>query len=307
MLLEREVRWILERGMVRKPAEIGADVFGLDGFPFAERYVGGESRDEVLDYAASLNEDGITALVDLLGEHVEDSETAEDAADEYRELQDRIVERELDAHLSVKPTHLGLDVADRDDPYAFCRDHVADLAGQADEHDRVLWLDMESTAYTDDTIRLYTDLQEEYGNLGVCLQSYLERSGDDIDDLVDAGGRIRLVKGAYPTDADYTGEELNDRYRELLETLLGSDVYVAVATHDPVLIDDALDLVDEYDRDQDTFEFQFLKGVRDDRKPELVEDGYTVTEYVPYGPDWFDYLWRRVQEDPQNLKKVLLS
>jgi proline dehydrogenase len=273
--------------------------------------VAGESMDDALRHTRGLDDDNVTALIDLLGEHVEDPATVARDQAEYETVQQRIAERDLDAHLSVKPSHLGLDVTDDDmDAYTYCRDNLYTLAEQAAEHDRCLWIDMESTDYTQDTLDLYTDLQNDFDNVGVCIQAYLERSADDIATLTDNDGTVRLVKGAYADDNDYDDwEQVGDVYGELLEDLFMSDTYFAVATHDEELIEYAQHLAhdDTYPQTADDFEFQFLMGVRDDRQRELAEQGYTVSQYVPYGPDWFDYFWRRVQEKPENITVLAKS
>lgn len=275
-------------------------------------FVAGEGMDDALDHSDKLNKDGVTALVDILGEHVEDPEKADNVTEEYRTLQNSIAENGLDAHISIKPSHIGLDVTEIDG-YNFCQDNLYELADNAAEHDQFLWIDMESSDYVDETLNLYTDLLNDgFENAGVCVQSYLKRSERDIADLTEEDdAKVRLVKGAYdePEEVAYQDwEKVGDSYRDLLEDLFESDTHTAVATHDKELIEYAKDLEEEHDKPRDEWEFQFLTGVREDLKRDLADEGYNVSDYVPYGSDWFDYSWRRVQENPgKNIPRMLKS
>lgn len=298
---ERVLQAVVDRDAVQRVARPVAE-----GLSMADRlqFVAGADQQDALRTARGLNDDGITALIDNLGEHVDEPAVAAAAVDEYTTLLHDVAAADLDAHLSVKPSHLGLDAA-VDDPYAFCRDNVRELATAADRHDRFLWIDMESSAYTDDTLDLYTELLDDFDNVGVCIQSYLRRSPDDIQDVVAEDGTIRLVKGAYDEPASVAYQDwdrVGDQYRALLEELFASDTSFAVATHDEELVRYAQELEQEYDRSREEYEFQFLMGVGNDLKYDLVDEGYTVADYVPYGDDWFDYFWRRVQERPQNIR-----
>lgn len=267
--------------------------------PFAKRFVAGETVDSAISYVDRLNDDGIVALVDLLGEHVEDRGVAWSAQEEYIELLERMDDEGLDGGLSIKPTHLGLEIDEE-----FCRRLIRDLVEAAAERDRFVWLDMESSNHTDETIDIYEDLRVDFDNVGICIQCYLKRSDEDIARLIEGGGIVRLVKGAYDESANtaYTEKDrVDESFRELLEMLFAQDTYFAVGTHDEDLVAYAKELEKEYGKDTDAFEFQFLKGVKDGLKHELVEEGYTVAEYVPYGPEWLAYYWRRVRERRENL------
>lgn len=267
--------------------------------PFARRFVAGETVESAVQHARELNEDGITAYIDLLGEHVGEEGVAEDARDEYLELLDRIDTEDLDAGLSIKPTHLGLEIDEE-----VCRDNIAQILDQAADYGRYVWIDMESSAHTAETIDLYLDLLEEHGNVGVCIQAHLKRSREDVERVIDGGGDVRLVKGAYsePPEVAYQDRDAVDRnFRELMELLFDSDAYFAVATHDEHLIERAKQRGEVSHRERDEYAFQFLMGVRDDLERELADEGYRVGEYVPYGPEWLSYYWRRVRERRENL------
>lgn len=267
--------------------------------PLANRFVAGESIDDAVAHVEDLNQDGVRGLVDLLGEHVEDPEAVEAAADEYMAVLERFDAEGVDADLSVKPTHLGLDIS-----YDYCRDTLDDLVSEAARRDRFVWIDMESSDYTEDTIDLYTDLVAEHDNVGVCIQSYLKRSEDDVKALVEEGGVIRLVKGAYDEDPSVAYRDktaVDENFRDLAEILFQEADDFAIATHDKDLVDHAQELEAAYDREGD-FRFQFLMGVRDDLQTDLTEDGYTVEEYVPYGDKWLEYYYRRVMERKENAR-----
>ncbi len=265
--------------------------------PFAKRFVAGTDRDAALDRTRELNRDGITALIDELGEHVEQPAVAAAARDAYVDLIERIDAEDLDAHLSVKPTHLGLGFSEH-----AARNHIADLVETGAEHGVFVWIDMESSEFTDATLRIHDDIQAEYDNLGVCIQAYLKRSLADVEALVDRGAHVRLVKGAYseePSIAYQDRDRVRDQFRAILRELAAGDDWFAVGTHDEVLIDEARELLDEHGRDDCMF--QFLMGVKEDVQREMAAEGVRVGQYVPYGPDWPAYYWRRVRERRENL------
>jgi proline dehydrogenase len=268
-------------------------------FPFAKRFVAGTTAADAIAHTRKLNDAGVTAMIDLLGEHVDRKPDAERALTRYVRLLDRIEEAEVDAQLSIKLTHLGLEIGQD-----YCRSNVHHLVEHAADHDTFVWIDMESSAHTDATIDLYKELRDVHENVGICIQSYLHRSSDDVAELLEHDAIIRLVKGAYdePTDIAYRNKDrVREAYRDLLDQLFGSDAYVAIATHDTALIEYAQRLDDEHDTDPAAFEFQFLMGVRDQLQRDLADQGYNVAEYVPYGPDWLPYYWRRIRERQENL------
>ncbi len=268
-------------------------------FPFAHRFVAGETVEQTLDHAQTVNNDGITPMINLLGEHVQQRPSAETTVRQYVTLLDRIDMASVDANLSIKPTQLGLEIGTD-----YCLSNIHHLVEHAADHDTFVWIDMESSTHTDATIDLYEELREVHDNVGICIQGYLKRSNDDILRLLEQDGIIRLVKGAYdePGEIVYRGKEsVREQYRNLLEQLFADDTYFAVATHDKQLINYAQHLEDEYGKDRGRFEFQFLMGVRNDLQRELADQGYTVSQYVPYGPEWLPYYWRRVRERRENL------
>ncbi|WP_049927266.1 proline dehydrogenase family protein [Halopiger goleimassiliensis] len=273
--------------------------------PLARRFVAGESPAVALEHVRTINEREVSAIVNLLGEHYDDRASARADAEEYRELVRDIGTSPLDACISVKPTQLGLDVGE-----AVFRDHLESVVAAAAEHDVFVWIDMEDHTTTDATLEAYVDLAEEYGTepssdaeagVGVCLQANLRRTREDAERLADVPGKVRFVKGAYdePADVAYTDPERIDRELETLLTYAFEefDGGIAVGSHDPAMIDHAIDCHEEYGTD---FEIQMLMGVRESRQYDLATD-YEVAQYVPYGDRWLSYFYRRLSERKENL------
>jgi proline dehydrogenase len=158
---------------------------------------------------------------------------------------------------------------------------------------------MESVKFTEDTISIYLELSRQYAMIGVAIQAYLRRSASDLLHILESGGNVRLVKGAYHEaveNAFTTGEEVNGNYAKLMKMLFENNIYFAIATHDSNLIEEAIRL----SRDA-KFEFQMLMGIRDDLKSKLVARNFAVSEYIPYGSQWLPYSVRRIRERKRNI------
>ncbi|MDY6789254.1 MAG: proline dehydrogenase family protein [Candidatus Nanohaloarchaea archaeon] len=266
--------------------------------PVAERFVSGESMESAIGRAKHLDKKGIKALINLLGEHVEDENKVESTVLEYDDILTLLSKNDINACISVKPTQLGLEI-----DYDYCMDNLKYLARRAESLGKFMWIDMESSEHTQETVEMYRELIEDYDSVGICIQCYLKRSEQDIENLL-GDSVIRLVKGAYDesTDIAYRDRKKeSENFKKLAEMLFESDDYFAIGTHDKELVDHCQQLMDEHNRPKDSFEFQFLKGVREDLKFEMAEKGFNVSEYVPYGPEWFSYYWRRVMERKENL------
>ena len=266
--------------------------------PIADRFVAGESADDVVSHVRALDEAGTGAIVNHLGEHYDDPADARADTEEYLRLLERLPATDPPATISVKPSQLGLGVDE-----ATFRDNLDRIVEAAAEVGVFVWLDMEDHTTTDATLRAYEAIAEAHRDgVGVCLQANLRRTPDDVARLADTSGRIRLVKGAYDEPAELAhrdGAAVDAAYRDLLRRLFAeTTVGIAVATHDDGMIDCALELGAEYDRD---CEFQMLMGVRERRQRELAATG-TVYQYVPYGSAWVSYFYRRVRERRENLR-----
>ncbi|GAB3028746.1 proline dehydrogenase family protein [Natronobiforma cellulositropha] len=265
--------------------------------PIANRFVAGETPAEALAHAARLEERGVSAIVNLLGEHYDDPATVAADVAEYERLIEDIADAGLDATVSVKPSQLGLDLG-----ATVFDEHLERLVEYGVERGVFVWVDMEDHTTTDATLAAFERLAREHdGGVGVCLQANLKRTREDLERLADVPGKVRLVKGAYdePAAVAFTEQATVNRvYRELLayalETYEGG---VAVASHDPALIEYAAELAAEHDAD---LEFQLLMGVREDAQYDLSSE-YPVYQYVPYGSRWKSYFYRRVRERRENL------
>ncbi|MDB4916977.1 MAG: proline dehydrogenase [Gemmatimonadetes bacterium] len=268
---------------------------------FASRFVAGETVDEALAAARELNAKGITASLDLLGESVYTEKEARSARDEYISLLDRIHDAKLDANVSVKLTAMGLDIDQE-----LCVAIMQDILARARQYETFVRLDMESSAYTDKTLKMFEDrLYPQYrANVGVVLQSCLYRTFADVEHMNTLKARVRICKGAYkepPSVAYPEKKDVDANYVKCLHELMLKGHYPGIATHDPAIIGEAKRWAKEQNIAVDRFEFQMLYGVRRDLQEQLVKEGYRVRSYVPFGTQWYPYLMRRLAERPANV------
>jgi proline dehydrogenase len=272
------------------------------------RFVAGETLDEALDGLDRLRASGLRTTVDVLGEAVTSVEAAHAAADEYLATLDALAARGLDRNVSVKLSQMGLGL----DP-ALCRENVARILRRAAELDAFVRIDMEDHATTDATLALWRELRPlnaGRGGSGVVIQAALRRSAADIEALIAEQARIRLCKGAYVEPAAVAFPDKSDvdaAYATLMERLLLDGTFPGIATHDERLIGRAVAFVREHDIAPDRFEFQMLYGVRRDLQERLVQAGFGVRVYVPFGTQWYPYFMRRLAERPANVAFVLRS
>ncbi|MDG5817315.1 proline dehydrogenase family protein [Natronococcus sp. A-GB7] len=270
--------------------------------PIASKFVAGETSAEVLEHTRTLNEREVAGILNLLGEHYDDPSDAAADTNAYVELIDDIAASDLDACISVKPSQIGLGV----DEKTFER-NLIEIVDYGANRGVFVWVDMEDHTTTDATLDAYEALVRRHGGgAGLCLQANLKRTREDLERLADAPGKIRLVKGAYdePDEIAYTDKDrVDDVYRDLLEYMFESfDDGIAIGSHDPDVIAHAREL----HRTHGTpYEIQMLTGVRTDTQYELAARGVDVYQYVPYGPNWFSYFYRRVRERKENLAFAL--
>jgi proline dehydrogenase len=269
--------------------------------PVANNFVAGEDADAALSYVSETNERGVRCILNLLGEHYDDRADADADAREYRYLVDQIDDRGLDCPVSVKPSQIGLDLGE--DVF---RENLDRIVDRATDRDVFVWIDMEDHETTDTTLDAFEEnARRTDGNVGVCVQANLERTRGDLERLADLPGKVRLVKGAYdePGDIAYRRKSVVDeKYREHLEFMFRTfDDGVAVGSHDLRMIDLAADLYREH---RTPFEVQMLMGVREDVQDRLA-GRVPVYQYVPYGPKWMSYFYRRVRERKENLTFAL--
>ena len=266
--------------------------------PIARRFVAGESASTALDHVADLNRNGVGGILNLLGEHYETREAAEEDVEQYLDLLSRLERTELTASVSIKPSQIGLDAGE--DVFV---DNLGRILAAADDSDVFVWIDMEDYTTTDVTLDAYSQFASQYGgDVGLCVQANLKRTSDDLERLAELPGKIRLVKGAYdePESVAYQDKQrVNEVYRENLEYMFQTfDSGIAVGSHDPAMIEYAKELQEQYKTD---FEVQMLMGVRTDAQYELAKEGYEVNQYLPYGDKWASYFYRRVRERKENL------
>ena len=270
-----------------------------------ERFVAGETLEQALRVARDLNAAGIGAILDHLGENVSTEQQADDALQAYLHSLTAIGPgRGLDAHISVKMTQLGLDLS-----FEGALGRLRRLCSAAAITGTRVAIDMEAHQYTDRTVAAYKLLRPDMDHLVLCLQAYLRRTEADVALLDPAQSQIRLCKGAYdePADIAYNHWDTMAAYRRLLGVLLPASPYTAVATHDDLCVKEALRIVRRRRIPRERFEFQMLFGVRRDLQAALVEQGYAVRVYVPFGSQWYPYLMRRMAERPANLRLFLES
>ena len=279
----RWVRWLFTKTRV--------------GRRVALRFVAGESLDDAVAAAHRLGEAGVPVSLDHLGEHVTDLTSAEAARDDYLACLDRIAAEGLDANISVKLTQLGMGLDDD-----LCVRSLDALARRAHESGLTVTIDMEDSAHTETTLRLYEEAQKNHGNLGVALQAYLRRTPEDLDQVAPLGGHIRLCKGAYDEPEEIalrSRREVDAAFDELCAALMEqADAKPAIATHDDARVAVAIALAD---RRQQPWELQMLYGIRESLQRSLVADGHPLRVYIPYGDAWYPYLTRRMAERPANL------
>jgi proline dehydrogenase len=268
----------------------------------AKRWISGVDLDSALADAKKANSRGMGAVVNFLGEDIKDPATAESHTGEYLKLQQRISEEGIRGFASVKLTQLGLGADD-----AGAAERLGRIAVNSEKFNQALWIDMEGSSFTERTLSIYLAALGRHRNLGIVLQAYMRRSESDLSRLLEAGAKVRLVKGAYRESREVvypSRKEVSDSFSRLMGVLFDRADGFAIATHDSVLVDEAKKLAVSK---HVNFEFEMLKGIRDELKDDLVKSGYRVSEYLPYGDRWFAYSKRRITEHPSNILLLLRS
>lgn len=272
----------------------------------ASRFVAGETIDNAIEAARTLNQKGISASLDLLGESVTSSEETCASREEVIQTLDAIAETGVKANVSLKLTQMGLDIDD-----ALCLQNMRIILTRAREHDIFVRIDMESSQHTERTLAVFMKLHPEFGNLvGVVIQSYLRRSANDIEELLRIGARVRVCKGAYAEPESVAFQqrrEIDGSFESIMMQLLDEGDFPAIATHDESLINRALEYVESKEIPPERYEFQMLYGVRRDLYHQLREKGFNVRVYVPFGSNWYPYLMRRLAERPRNIAFMTAS
>jgi proline dehydrogenase len=276
------------------------------GRKMSGRFVAGMSVEDALHATVATNERGMSVSVDNLGENVTNLEEARHSAQLYHDMLDELEKRKLDANVSLKLTHMGLDVDEN-----VAKTIADEVVAHAARIHNFVRIDMEGSPYTQKTLDFVRDLHRRPGNaghVGAVLQAYLHRSQRDAEELCAEGIRIRLCKGAYkePAEIAYQDKaEVDANFVRLMKILLKSGVYHGIATHDPKMIDATIAFARAENIPPSAFEFQMLYGVRRDLQEHLVKDGWGMRVYIPFGSEWYPYLMRRLAERPANAIFIL--
>ena len=269
----------------------------------AKRFVAGDLPDHAAATVRELNENGMVAMLNYLGEFVHSEEEAAEAADNCINTLDLIYDNKLDCNLSVKITSLGLDISKE-----VCLQNLRRILDHAKERDIFVRIEMEDYAHCQPTLEIFYELREDYDNIGTVIQSYLYRTEKDMEDLNKYKANLRLVKGAYQESSEVAypkKEDVDKNYDKIVKQHLLNGNYAGIATHDDKAIEEFIRFAEKNNIPKDQFEFQMLYGIRNELQKDLVKRGYKVRVYVPYGIDWFGYFMRRLAERPENVAFVL--
>ena len=270
---------------------------------FSKKYIAGSKIEHAIDRIKNFNEQGIMATVDILGEEIEREENALKVVEQYKDVLKNIEDYKLDSNISIKPTHLGLKI-DKE----FCYNNIKTLVEEAEKYNNFVRIDMEDHTCTSDTIEIFLRLKDNYSNVGLVIQSYLRRTIDDTNKLIDCKANLRLCKGIYiePRDVAYKDRSIvNENFKYVLEKLLSSGCYVGIATHDEELVWHGLSIIDKLKLNKDEYEFQMLLGVTEELRDILVNAGHRLRVYVPYGEHWYAYSMRRLKENPNIARSII--
>lgn len=265
----------------------------------SSRFVAGSRLVDALEVCRKIRADGITATLDYLGENVKSLDEAAACRDMYLRMLDAMQNAGVEPNVSIKLTQFGIDLSE-----SACGENVAALVKAAAAIGGFVRIDMESSQYTDRTLALVTRLHREYGACGTVIQAYLRRSAEDIARLETERIRVRLCKGAYlePPEIAFDAKAQVDRnYLDLARSLLTTGEYPAIATHDEQIIGTVENFVTSKVVPPNRFEFQMLYGIRRDLQRRLVQEGYRLRLYIPFGEAWYPYFMRRLAERPANL------
>ena len=266
----------------------------------AQNVVAGTNIEETIASIKELNDHGISCTVDNLGEFILDESKAIEAKEQILALIEAIQEHNLDAHISLKPSQLGLDI-DID----FCYDNLREIVEKASEYNIFVNFDMEDHSRLQLSFDIVEELAKTFDNVGTVIQSYFFRAKEDIEKFKDF--RLRIVKGAYKEPEEVAYQEKLDidlNFIELIEYHLLNGKFTSIATHDHNVIAHVKRFVEDHNIPQEKFEFQMLYGFRTDMQFSLAKEGYNFCTYVPFGEDWYGYFMRRLAERPQNINLV---
>jgi len=265
-------------------------------FQIAKHWIAGETYEDALGRAQQTNEHKMLAIINLLGEEVTSREETSAATAEYVEIVNAIAARKMGSCISIKPTQLGLSI-DR----KLYEENMNTILNAAKSVQSFVWIDMEGSRFTADTVDSYIEFRKRFDNVGVAIQAYLKRSEEDVNHILDSKGIIRLVKGAYNESSSIAikrKSKINENFSNLMKVIFERGSGFAIATHDEKLIEEAVDF---NTAKPVGFEFEMLMGIRDAKKVELARRGFRVSEYIPFGKGWRRYSARRIREHKSNI------
>lgn len=270
-------------------------------FRVSKRWIAGYTAEEALSAAQASNKAGMFPILNYLGEEIKDKARINRTVSEYRVLTDLLNSNKIPGAISVKPSQIGLAI-----DYELCSENLLKVSEHAKRKGIFVWIDIESYQYVDDTLSIYMDILKTNKQVGIVIQAYLKRSYSDLMHLLEQNAHVRLVKGAYSEDeskAFHSMHEIDKNFSTLMEFIFGYRSVartVAIATHDSKLIEKAIWLYQDSEIRQN-LQFQLLKGIRDELKTKLIQQGYSVGEYIPYGETWLPYSIRRIRERKRNI------
>ncbi len=272
----------------------------------ADKYVAGNKIKDAINKTKLLNNQDLHVTIDLLGEHVKDLNEVESVTKTYLKLLEEINLSSLKSNISVKPTHIGLDI-NLDTFYK----NALKLVESARDKNNFIRFDMENSSTTDSTIDVFTKIHKDYKNVGTVFQAYLKRTYSDIEKLSKNQINFRLCKGIYNEDAGIaykSYDEINSNYLKIAEMAFKNGCYVGLATHDLHLTQNLYDLIEKHNVPKENFEFQILYGVpMKGWIQRHLKNKFKVRVYLPYGPQWYEYSIRRLRENPNIARYVAKS
>ncbi|KSU83344.1 L-proline dehydrogenase [Fictibacillus enclensis] len=269
----------------------------------ASRFVAGASLDSSISAIKKLNEKGMPVTIDHLGEFVDNELEAKEMTEHCIDAIKAISKENVNSQLSLKLTSMGLDISDD-----LVMANMRKIMEAAEKYNVFVTIDMEDYSRCEKTLEIFKRLKREFDNISTVIQAYLYRSLDDVKNLNEYHPNLRLVKGAYKESQEVAFPEKSDvdeNYKKLIETHLLNGNYTAIATHDDEIINYTKDLVKKHSIPYDQFEFQMLFGIKVERQEQLMQEGYKMRIYVPYGNDWYGYFMRRLAERPANVMFVV--
>jgi len=265
-------------------------------FRIAKHWIAGETFEDAIARAQRSSVSGVRGIINLLGEETTSREDTVAATDECIKMLKELDARKIQSCVSVKPTQVGLAI----DKALFVQ-NLEKIMSSARPLGIFVWVDMEGSPFTADIVSTYLEFRKRFDNMGVAIQAYLKRSEEDVSRILDSKGIIRLCKGAYNESPEIVYKrrnQINENFSKLMRMMFERGRGFAIASHDEKLIEEATRLSNVHHAD---FEFEMLMGIRDKKKLELVERGYRVSEYIPFGKSWWAYSVRRIREHKSNI------